>query len=736
MPTWGVVTQNPPAILPSRYYLDHFDEMIDFVVSRYNHAIEARHHHFIATFRLLSLDARCLYVRLANRKGRAFIRQTLAYDEIGAITHAVEELLGHGFVRLPRPSDFSELLALRTRADLISMIRRQVTAGTSDTPRLSSARKADLVRFIVTRLPFDASFPPGEQGDYLVQDKVEEVDFLLFLYFGKRQQGMTTFALRDLGLVRTSGFKTDFDARFETGEIARTAFFYAKILERLEDPTPEETAALLGEIPDWPVLDDLEIEMMRHRAVRHLGRELERFARPDDALSVYAYSDQFPSTERSVRLLMQKGERNESEALLLRLIENPSCDEELIFAEDFYERKFHQKKVGRLTTLLREAPVLRLDESGRDRPEVMAVRFFEKRGADAAHVENLLWLQLFGLLFWDLLFDPESAAIHNPFEFKPRDLNSGAFYRRHQSAIREKLKSLDDRPAAIAALRATWDEKVATPNQLVPWYPDLFEHVCRLVTLAPPGGLAAILESMAQNFRANRSGFPDLIVFEGNQLRFVEIKTEGDQIRRNQLAQIERLKRAGFLVQLAKVQWTVDPEQDYVVVDLETTGGNPAWNRITEIGAVRVRGDRVIGEWSSLVNPERHIPKYIVELTGITDAMVADAPRFEAVADSFRAFVGDAVFVAHRVKFDHGFLKAEFERLGQDFRCPTLCTVVSTRRHFPGLSSYGLGALCRTFEIPLESHHRALCDARATAELLKVINAKRIESAAVQGQFT
>ena len=720
------MSQSHPAILPSRYYLDHFDEMIAFVADKYDHALEASHRHFISTFRSLSLDAQCLYVRFANRKGRAFIRQHLDYEEIGSIADAVEELFGHGFIRLPQSSDFNDLLALRTRADLIAMIKRQVTPGKNDTPRLSSAKKADLVRFIVTRLPFENSFAEHELGEYLVQDKVDETDFLLFLYFGKKEQKMTTFALRDLGLVKTSAFKTDFGARFETGEIARAAFHYAKVLERLESPTPEETSVLLEELPGWPILEDIEIEPMRHRAIRRLGRELERFARPDDALNVYALSDQFPSTERSVRLLIQKGDRSEAEALLLRLIDNPSCDEELLFAEDFYERKFQRKKVGRLTTVLREARVLFLDESGRDRPEETAVRYFEKQGADAAHVENLLWVQLFGLLFWDLLFHPESSAIHNPFELKPRDLNSGAFYQRHQTAITEKLESLDHRSSAIEALRATWDANLSTPNQLVLWDPGLFDVVCRLVALAPPGGLAIILEAMVQNYRANRNGFPDLIIFKGDQVRFVEIKTEGDQIRRNQLTQIERLKRAGFSVELAKVQWTVDPDQDYVVVDLETTGGNPAWNRVTEIGAVRVRGDRIIGEWSSLVNPGRHIPKYIVELTGITDAMVAGAPPFESVADAFREFLGDAVFVAHRVKFDHDFLKAEFERIGQDFRGPTLCTVVSTRRHFPGLDSYGLSALCRTFEIPLESHHRALCDARATAELLKRINAKRV----------
>ncbi len=106
--------------------------------------------------------------------------------------------------------------------------------------------------------------------------------------------------------------------------------------------------------------------------------------------------------------------------------------------------------------------------------------------------------------------------------------------------------------------------------------------------------------------------------------------------------------------------------------------------------------------------------------------MVADAPIFAEIADEFRTFVGDAVFVAHSAPFDYGFLRSEFARLGQNFRRPTLCTVVAMRKLYPGLPSYKLSRLCAEFSIPLETHHRALCDAEATAGLLKLVNFKRL----------
>ena len=107
-------------------------------------------------------------------------------------------------------------------------------------------------------------------------------------------------------------------------------------------------------------------------------------------------------------------------------------------------------------------------------------------------------------------------------------------------------------------------------------------------------------------------------------------------------------------------------------------------------------------------------------------AMVADAPPFVDIADRFEAFMGEAIFVAHNVNFDYGFIAAEYEMIDRAFRYPKLCTCASMRRHYPGQDSYSLKRLCGQFGVTLDSHHRALCDARAAAELLRLINARRL----------
>jgi DNA polymerase-3 subunit epsilon len=138
-----------------------------------------------------------------------------------------------------------------------------------------------------------------------------------------------------------------------------------------------------------------------------------------------------------------------------------------------------------------------------------------------------------------------------------------------------------------------------------------------------------------------------------------------------------------------------------------------------------VRNHEVIDEWHTLINPQRSIPASITTLTGITNEMVRDAPVFAEVAGSLMTFMGDGIFVAHNVNFDYGFITQEYARLERKFRFPKFCTCAGMRRHFPGHKSYSLGRLCVLYEISLENHHRALCDAKAAAKLLNLVNRRR-----------
>jgi DNA polymerase-3 subunit epsilon len=153
-------------------------------------------------------------------------------------------------------------------------------------------------------------------------------------------------------------------------------------------------------------------------------------------------------------------------------------------------------------------------------------------------------------------------------------------------------------------------------------------------------------------------------------------------------------------------------------VDLETTGTAAAGDAITEVGIVRVDADPdgldapVVTEWSTLVNPGRPIPPEIQALTGITNAMVRDAPSFADVADEVAARTAGALFVAHNARFDYGFLKHSFARLERTFTARVLCTVRLSRRLFPDEPRHNLDSVIARHRLPLEGRHRALGDAR------------------------
>lgn len=148
----------------------------------------------------------------------------------------------------------------------------------------------------------------------------------------------------------------------------------------------------------------------------------------------------------------------------------------------------------------------------------------------------------------------------------------------------------------------------------------------------------------------------------------------------------------------------------YVVLDLETTGGSASGDRVTEIAAVRFDNGLETHRWSTLVNPGVPIPGFIQALTGIDDALVADAPGFKAVADHLLALLDGSVLVAHNASFDHGFLRGEFTRLGQDLRVPTLCTVRLSRKLYPQFRSHGLDALIQRHQLHTDARHRAMGD--------------------------
>jgi DNA polymerase-3 subunit epsilon len=160
----------------------------------------------------------------------------------------------------------------------------------------------------------------------------------------------------------------------------------------------------------------------------------------------------------------------------------------------------------------------------------------------------------------------------------------------------------------------------------------------------------------------------------------------------------------------------------FAIVDIETTGSKFPGNRIIDLAIIRHNGKEVVSEWHSLLRPDVAIPPFVIELTGISEEMVAEAPLFQDVAVDVIAQLHDCVFVAHDVNFDYSFLRHELKEVGYTLEMEKICTLKNSRKFLPGQASYSLGRLCTSLGIVVDQRHRAIGDARATASLFSLLH--------------
>lgn len=162
-------------------------------------------------------------------------------------------------------------------------------------------------------------------------------------------------------------------------------------------------------------------------------------------------------------------------------------------------------------------------------------------------------------------------------------------------------------------------------------------------------------------------------------------------------------------------------EHSLVFLDLETTGATPTSDRITEIGLVEVENGKILDRWSQLVNPGTRIPPFIESLTGITQAMVENEPSFAQIAQALFDRLQGKILIAHNARFDYGFLRNEFQRLGLYYRAKVLCTVKLSRALFPKHRRHNLDSLIERHGLVCHARHRALGDAEVLWQFVQKI---------------
>ncbi len=161
-------------------------------------------------------------------------------------------------------------------------------------------------------------------------------------------------------------------------------------------------------------------------------------------------------------------------------------------------------------------------------------------------------------------------------------------------------------------------------------------------------------------------------------------------------------------------------QNNFTIVDVETTGGSPFFSRIIEIGLLRVERGEVVEEFQTLVNPGVEIPEFITRMTGISDRHVKNKPTFVDIARDLLSKFEDSIFVAHNVAFDYGFLKEEFRRAGLSFNQNRLCTVRLSRALYKEHKHHNLSAIIERYNFECENRHRAFDDAKVLWDFLQL----------------
>ena len=552
-----------PVELPEKYYLDYFESLLGFVEEKCGTLLNRREKNFYRKFRQLSEPARCLFVRLTNRRGAYFRTSKLQYAEVPDLETTLDELVSQKFFcdLAPRHApDLNEILGIFSKPDLLAFFKFRDADWTKG---VRSLKKSELVEQAVRHFDGKQLIRAIREHERVVRVNFErELEMLRFLYFGDIHGDMTQFVVRDLGLIKTETYDEDkLQAYFKTRREAEDklllskTYYNFKVL-RDEDLAPAE--AIYAWFAEqnlrrtqfcelaWPLFDKLSLR---------LGKLLEQQKHPKFALRVYQQTHLAPARERCVRLMHKLGLKDDALCLCDAILESPQNAEERYFAQDFQDRIYKKKRTKRATDFLKGSDTIALDEVVRYYVEGGVLEYFHDLGYQGVHIENYLWRSFFGLLFWDIIFDQDCEALHHPMQITPTDFYTPAFLHKRKQQLLARLKVLQHPDRFYNLIQHHYETKVGTSNPMVGWHDSILPLVAQCYDRLTPQQISSILLEMAEDLRENTRGFPDLFVWNQDSYRFIEVKSPNDQLSAQQLHWLHFFQRQGVAAEVIRVRW-------------------------------------------------------------------------------------------------------------------------------------------------------------------------------------
>ncbi|RYC69944.1 VRR-NUC domain-containing protein [Spirosoma sordidisoli] len=553
-------------ILTPRYYLDNFRYVLDFVKRLYGGLLNEAEWDFIRRFEALGLDAQCVYVRLSNRKGLFFRVNKLQYAEITDLPAAIGELLTTGFIERLSPHHEGmgdDALGVFTKPELLDLL----PLSPEEVRPLNKEKKEGVVRYALHELDFGEIVTSLTTHETVIRMNFEAEGMMVkYLFFGNRGGSMTDFVVRDLGMVNFERYDdSKMTARFRTRKEVEDKLMISLTNEEFYELKTSETPA--EDIYNWflnwnetrPELTEIAIPGYQ-KLVCKVGGYLERQKLPEQALAVYELSDRVPARERRVRLLFRNGAVDEALALCDEIAVAPLNAEERYFANDFREKILsvgEKKRPRKATTrFLSDAESLNIPAAYRHHVEAGVMNYYLESGYDAAFTENYPWRGLFGLVFWDIIYDANVSAIHHPLQRAPSDFYLPDFYLKREELLKKRLTELTTRDDWRRHTGRMFNAKYGITNVLVDWSDELLTLVQRLIDLLDLEQLRLILLEMARNVREHTRGFPDLLIWnQAGHYEFVEVKSPTDHLGPQQLHWLEFFQTIGVHGKVVRVIW-------------------------------------------------------------------------------------------------------------------------------------------------------------------------------------
>ncbi|MCS6832122.1 MAG: VRR-NUC domain-containing protein [Flammeovirgaceae bacterium] len=539
-------------MLPERYYLDYFHYLLDFVSQYYRSILDVREWNFLEEFASLSIDAQALYVRMINRKGIFFKPHHFRYTEISSVKEATEELLARNFMK-----EVGDLEIFEKVDYLDSYTKDQLLQGFFTTATRNE-KKEQLISRLIRQFAWQEVLDVLQTIDKTYQLlKRELVEWFFFLFFGYSEKHLTEFVLRDLGRVRFEYAQhNNFVPRFTQRQDVYHQFLarqqYALFKKMLPYVSIESLLTWYKE--QWSLWEKFsgQARYFIDKLSLRLGQFLEKEGKTDEALTIYAQTDLPPARERRVRLMLKQYQHEQALTLCHEIWRNPANADELLLAIDTIE-KYQGKKFKKTTTaFLENATTISLVKT-EESIERCVLRYFREQGEDGFFAENHLWNALFGLAFWDVIFD--KAHAHHPLERYPYDFGKEDFFEQRREKFLQKAQIFDQPNLLQQIVFQTFEQKRGTANPLLNWHDETCIHLEKLFQHVQTAQLKEVVLQMAKDLKNYAKGFPDLFVFGQRGGRFVEIKSPTDQLSAQQLYWIQFFQRIGISVEVVRVRW-------------------------------------------------------------------------------------------------------------------------------------------------------------------------------------